>query len=151
MADQSSRATPGDADPADVVAGKLGLDGDVDSLERMLSMPSVAFEILSQSYRRHVVRYLLDNDSPVRLNELARYVAARERQTSPAAVTAGERDEVAVRLVHVHIPKMVDFDLIEWVPERGEILLATDGDHIEATEDDRTVDIPASGADDSDQ
>lgn len=114
-----------EADTATVIASKLGLEGDAESLEEMLSMPSVAFEILSQSYRRHTVQYLLDNESPVEISELARYVAARERQTSPAAVTAGERDEVAVRLVHVHVPKMVDFDLIEWIPERDEILLAT--------------------------
>jgi hypothetical protein len=89
----------------------------------MLSMPSVAFEILAESYRRHLITYLLTNETPVAIHDLATYVAARERRTSRAAVTPGERDEVAARLIHVHLPKLVDFGIIEWIPERGEILL----------------------------
>jgi hypothetical protein len=86
-------------------------------------MPSVAFDVLSQSQRRYVIRYLLDNEPPITLDDLAAYVAACERQTSPAAITDGERKEIAARLIHIHLPKLVDFKLIEWVPERGEILL----------------------------
>lgn len=104
-------------------ASKLGFSENTQSLDRMLSMPSVAFDVLSQSQRRYIIQYLLDNEPPVLIDDLARFVAACERQTSPAAITVGERNEIAARLIHVHLPKLVDFELIEWIPERGEILL----------------------------
>lgn len=104
-------------------ASKLGFSDGTHYLEQMLSMPSVAFEVLSQSQRRHVIQYLIDNETPVSIQKLSQYVAARDRQTSSAAITAGERDEVCARLIHVHLPKLVAFELIEWIPERGEVLL----------------------------
>jgi hypothetical protein len=118
-------------DPTARLAASLGFGDDTAALERMLSMPSVAFDALSESHRRSIVRYLLDTDPPATLDDLATHVAARERRTSPAAVTAGERDEVAARLIHIHLPKLVAFGLIEWVPERGEVRLRTDDDHDE--------------------
>lgn len=101
----------------------LGFEGNENSLSDMLDMPSVAFDVLSESHRRAVIRYLLENDAPVSIRDLATYVAAHQRRTSEAAITAGERDEVVTRLIHVHLPKLVAFELIEWIPERGEISL----------------------------
>jgi len=108
------------------VASQLGFAEDQQALDAMLSMPSVAFDIFSQSHRRYIIRYLLDNGTPATVDELSTYIAARERNTSPAAITAGERKEVSARLIHIHLPKLVAFELVEWVPERGEIFLYSD-------------------------
>lgn len=108
---------------AEHLATKLGFRDDLESLCRMLSMPSLAFDALAESHRRHIIRYLLDNDPPASIQDIATYVASVERQTSPAAITVGECNEVAARLTHIHLPKLVAFDLIHWVPERDEIAL----------------------------
>lgn len=105
------------------LSAKLGFTERTDALEELLEVPSLAFDVLSSSYRRHVIQYLLDTQFPVGLDDLAEFVAARARDTSPAAITAGEKNEVATRLIHVHLPKLQDFELIDWRPERGEILL----------------------------
>jgi len=127
MVERSDHNIPktGQVDPHTIehFASKLGFSDNTHYLEQMLSMPSVAFEVFSQSQRRHVIQYLIDNGTPVSIQELSEYVAARDRQTSSAAITAGERDEVCARLIHVHLPKLVAFELIEWIPERGEVLL----------------------------
>jgi len=140
MDEHADHYSPSDAalGSAEHLAAKLGFRDDSESLTRMLSMPSLAFDALAESHRRYIIRYLLDTEPPVTIHDLATYVASVERQTSPAAITAGERNEVAARLTHIHLPKLVAFDLVQWLPERDEIALSTDGgSDIDTHTDDR--------------
>jgi hypothetical protein len=70
----------------------------------------------------------------VQLSELATYVAAREQETPPTAVTPDKRKKVSIGFVHNHLPKLADVGLIEWHPDQGQIDLKTsdDGDSLPA-------------------
>lgn len=75
------------------------------------------FEALAHPRRRYLV-YSLLSDTRWTLRELATKLVAWERDISEEAVTAFDRDEMFVSLYHAHVPKLVDFDIIEY--EDGE-------------------------------
>jgi hypothetical protein len=76
-----------------------------------------ALEALAVPRRRHLVRALAAAGEGVAVPvcDLATEVAARERgvEASEGAVTAAERDRVAVALSHVHLPRLVDLGVLD--------------------------------------
>lgn len=69
------------------------------------------YEALAASRRRYVCYTLLGNEA-VSLPELADWVAARERPDDPQPPAASHRDRVYMSLYHVHVPKLVDDDVV---------------------------------------
>ena len=82
------------------------------------------FEALAHPRRRYLV-YSLLSETRWTLRELATKLVAWERDISEEAVTDFDRDEMFVSLHHAHVPKLVDFDVIEYDDgEEGVIVAA---------------------------
>lgn len=102
------------------------------------------FEILKNQRRRRVLRYLIENDEGVTLDELAEAIAARETDKDVRQITSQERKRVYVGLYQCHLPKMDDYGAISYNKPRGQIEM---GDHTHLFEQYLEVDddVPDSG------
>lgn len=70
------------------------------------------FEVLSSSRRRNALRHLHRVDDPVSFQELAAELSFCERQVDGPTIDREKWDDVAVALRHVHLPVMVDEDVV---------------------------------------
>jgi hypothetical protein len=77
------------------------------------------FELLQNQRRRQVLRYLRENEAPVRIGELAEHIAAKECDKEPRRVSSQERKRVYVGLYQCHLPKMDDRDAVDYNKPRG--------------------------------
>ncbi|MFD1512582.1 DUF7344 domain-containing protein [Halomarina rubra] len=80
-----------------------------------------AFHLLSNSRRREVMRYLLDNDGPTELGELAEFVAAKENGCEPDELSSDGRKRVYISLYQGHMPKLAKHDIVEYDQARGTV------------------------------
>lgn len=90
-----------------------------------VTQADASFEILRDPHRRSVCRYVSRTETPIVTRaELVDYVAER---ASDAVETDGETDprvarrRVATQLRHVHLPKLDDFGIVEYDPDRETI------------------------------
>jgi hypothetical protein len=77
------------------------------------------FHILQTNRRRDAIRYLLDQDGPVKMRDVAEYVAARENDTTVAQLNSTERQRVYIPLYQSHLPKLDKEGIIEYNKSRG--------------------------------
>jgi hypothetical protein len=76
------------------------------------------FELLSNHRRRYTLHYLQQNGEEATLGELADQVAAWENDIPPADVSYDQRKRVYTSLQQVHLPRMDDFDVVDF-DDRG--------------------------------
>lgn len=100
MAHQWSKWTPA-SDAARLPAERLAASANPDRLYRLLA----------DGERRALLGVLLERDQPVSFEALQRRLA--ERGDSERAV--------GIRLVHVHLPKLDEADLVDYEGERGRV------------------------------
>lgn len=82
------------------------------------------FEVLSNERRRFVLEFLVASDDEfVELRPLVTHVAARENDKAPAQLDTSDRKSVYVGLRQTHLPKMDEYNLIEYDKDRGSIRL----------------------------
>ncbi|TYL40348.1 hypothetical protein CV102_01870 [Natronococcus pandeyae] len=97
------------------------------------------FHILQTNRRRDTIRYLLEEDGPVKMRDVAEYVAARENETTVAKLSSTERQRVYIPLYQSHLPKLDEEGVIEYNQPRGIVRpteqLDTFEPYIKATED----------------
>lgn len=77
------------------------------------------FEILTNSRRRAVIRYLSTEASRVELCDLVRYVAGEENGISPTTVTVRQRNRVRTALYQHHLEKMDEMGVLEYDKRAG--------------------------------
>lgn len=82
----------------------------------------VVFDILKNQRRRHVLRYLRENETTT-LSDLAEHVAALENEKDVRSLTSSERKRVYVGLYQCHLPRMSDAGVIDFDSDRGRIEL----------------------------
>ncbi|RBI60086.1 hypothetical protein DMJ13_20720 [halophilic archaeon] len=80
--------------------------------EEILALQPV-YEALAHSRRRDLV-YTLSENQERTLDELATKLAAWETDTSEAEIATLTHDGRYVSLYHVHVPKLVELDVIEF-------------------------------------
>lgn len=80
--------------------------------ERVVSLDDV-FDVLGNSRRRHVL-YAFQERSEWSVDDLARRIAARETDSSEAAVDETDRRRVHTSLHHVHIPLLREHDVVTY-------------------------------------
>lgn len=80
-----------------------------------------AYEVLSNTRRRHVIHYLLQRDETVSLRDLSRQVAAWENGIEPHEVTSKQRKRVYTALHQSHLPKLDEASVVEYDTDRGVI------------------------------
>lgn len=79
------------------------------------------YDVLSVADRRHVVRLITTERTPLSIERLASELAAAKLSVPEEDVTSEQRAETATMLVHVHLPKLLDAGLITWDPEAGTV------------------------------
>ena len=84
-----------------------------------------AFDLLSQSRRRQVLYYLLETDRAT-IDDLARVVARAEAGASVDEIDGDSENEIAISLIHEHVPKLEAVGVIEYDRER-DVVAVTDG------------------------
>ena len=83
------------------------------------------FHVLQTNRRRDAIAYLLDRDGPVKMSDVAEYVAAKENGTTVANLTSAQRQRVYIPLYQSHLPKLDKKGIIEYDQPRG-IVRSTD-------------------------
>ena len=90
----------------------------------------VIFDILKNQRRRHVLRYLRENETTT-LSDLAEHVAALENDKDVRSLTSSERKRVYVGLYQCHLPRMNDAGVIDFDSDRGRIELRDTADQLD--------------------
>jgi hypothetical protein len=93
------------------------------------SRMEAACSLLAESERRFLL-YQLADDRTANLEDLVTQVAAWELDTRPAAIDRDARQRVYVSLVHNHLPRLEDYDIIEYDLRSGDIVLAEGFDDV---------------------
>ncbi len=89
--------------------------GDDDTLPK-----EVAFDVLSNARRCHVLEYLMQSDErAVALRDLSEQLAAWENDIPIAEVGYKQRKRVHTSLYQTHLPKMADLEIIEYDRRSG--------------------------------
>jgi hypothetical protein len=110
--------------PENEDALRSSLDGEM-AEERQQVPLDVAFDMLKNERRRHVLRYLLQNGGTTSLSDLAESLAAIENGKPKKLITSQERKRVYVGLYQCHLPKMDDAEVISFDRNRGTVELDT--------------------------
>ncbi len=90
------------------------------------------FALLSNGRRRHVLRFLSENDGEITLRELATAIAAEENGTDPVGVTYTQRKRLYTSLYQSHLPRMERSGVIEYNRNTGVVTLAPGAEEFEA-------------------
>lgn len=85
------------------------------------------FHVLQNSRRRETLRYLSSHEGECSLGTLAEWIAARENDTTPDALSSDQRKRVYVALYQSHLPKMDDSGVISYDQSRGSVTLTQRG------------------------
>ncbi len=83
------------------------------------------YEILSESRRRYLLYYFLENDH-ANVESVSLQIAAWEQEKSIEDVTEAEKQRVTASLVHSHLPRLEDHGLVEHDSRTGDVI-AGDG------------------------
>ncbi|WP_440765722.1 DUF7344 domain-containing protein [Natronorubrum sp. DTA7] len=103
-------------------------DEPADTIESDRSSPlsqDDIFHVLQTNRRRDAIAYLLDRDGPVKMSDVAEYVAAKENDTTVANLTSAQRQRVYIPLYQSHLPKLDKKGIVEYDQSRG-IVRSTD-------------------------
>lgn len=105
--------------------GPSGDEGDV--AEVPAGAVDDALSLLADRRRRYALYHLCDRaaatdrEVTVSLRDLARHVAAVERDTGPERVLEDEFEHVYLGLQHNHVPRLADAGVVEYDEDDGEV------------------------------
>lgn len=83
-------------------------------------------DLLSDPHCRYLLKYLRDNDNPVSVAELVRYVVAELTDTEPEDAPEDVQRRVQTWFHHGQLPALDDHGVVEFDPESGTVTLAAD-------------------------
>lgn len=86
-----------------------------------LSIPGDLLHNLSDPRRRYVLYLLLENEQ-ANVENLSLQIAAWENDVSVSAVSAADHRAVRVGLVHNHLPRLAEHDVIEYDRRSGDLV-----------------------------
>ena len=91
----------------------------------------VAFTMLSCRRRRYILHYLRREGREVTLRELSKQLAAWENDVDLEAVTHKQRMRVYTALRQSHLPKLNEYDVVEFDESAGTIALTDEASELE--------------------
>jgi hypothetical protein len=102
-----------------------------DTTEENSSVPSQEeiFEVLSNRRRRYVLAYLKTESNQTEVSTLATQVSAAENDVPVDQLEASQRKSTYVGLRQTHLPKMEEYNIIEYDSRRGEVELTDEAKH----------------------
>jgi len=80
----------------------------------------VIFDLLSVERRRHVIR-IIDEEDEILIGNVAEHIAAIENHVKLQEINSEQRKRVYVSLYQMHLPKLAEYDVIEYDQNRGVI------------------------------
>ena len=84
-----------------------------------------ACSLLAQSERRYLLYQLAERED-VRLEDVVTQIAAWEHDERAGQIDRDTRQRVYVSLVHNHLPRLADYEIIDYDLRSGDVVL-TDG------------------------
>ena len=88
------------------------------------------FMVLSHPHRRFTLQYLHTVDTPLSVDELSAELAAWEDQRTDGTESRAERATIKVSLMHNHVPKMVDAEVVDYDATWQTMTLADGADEV---------------------
>lgn len=88
-------------------------------------------ELVVNYHRRYALYYLHEQSGPVALEDVARQVAAWERDTTPREVTATEVEAVRSSLRRIHLPYLAERTAVTYHPDRDQVTCRVDDPMLE--------------------
>ena len=93
------------------------------------SRMEAACSLLAESERRYLLYQLAENRRG-NLEEIVSRIAAWERDDSDQSIDADHRQRVYVSLAHNHLPRLADYDIIDYDLRSGDVVLKDGFDDI---------------------
>lgn len=95
------------------------------------------FKVLASADRQIMLHELSRIDDKVTEEELSRRIAARRHEISPEAICEEKTKRAHIRLVHQHLPLLLDLNVIK---RDGDKVTLTDGGQDQCIEAAKTID-----------
>ncbi|WP_254528395.1 DUF7344 domain-containing protein [Natrinema gelatinilyticum] len=89
---------------------------------------SDAFRVLASADRQYLFHELVERGGASTVDTLSRQISVRRHRTSPEKVTDAEIDRTRVRLIHIHLPQLLERDIVDVDWTDGEIRFTEDAD-----------------------
>lgn len=102
------------------------------------------YAILSDSQRCQLLS-LLNRNGQRKIDDLARMIAAREQDTHPENISEDAQQQVAISLVHNHLPRLAEHNIVSYDMDSEEVVLMDVVDELQVYLGDQTDDEPAFG------
>lgn len=80
----------------------------------LLSSSDKVYKALADEQRRHLILYLIEQDTAVPLSRLAMELTSRSNDVPLTEVTSAEQEQMRLRLEHDHLPRLADYGLLSW-------------------------------------
>lgn len=100
--------------------------------------------LLADSQRRHLLS-LLNRTGQEKIEDLARKVAAREQDTRLENVSEDAQQQVAISLIHNHLPRLAEHNIVSYDLDSKDVVLMDVVDELEEYLSDQTDDTPSFG------
>lgn len=81
----------------------------------------VAYDLLADQRRRHVLACLADQTNSIPLDDLAKDVAGRENEAPSAEIPDDEVETISLSLHHTHLPKLAAAGVVDYDPDRDRV------------------------------
>ncbi|MGQ3411963.1 DUF7344 domain-containing protein [Natrinema sp. LN54] len=88
--------------------------------------PSDAYRVIASVDRQYLLHELVEHGGESSVRDLARRVAIRRHRTDSANISETEIDRARLRLVHIHLPQLLERDVIDVDWNDGAVALAED-------------------------
>lgn len=93
------------------------------------------FDVFSARPRVHVLQCLATHDGPTEFDELAGAIARQEHDVSSSEISEMETERIKRALYHIHMPRLVEAELIEIEEACDNILVRTRTEQVRAYRD----------------
>ncbi|WP_254763315.1 DUF7344 domain-containing protein [Natrinema marinum] len=89
---------------------------------------SDAFKVLASADRQYMFHELVERNGTSTVDSLSKRVAVRRHRTTPENVTDAEVDRTRVRLIHIHLPQLLERGIVDVDWTDGTVTFAEDAE-----------------------